>query len=762
MIKIDNVVDICIAINTSILGIAYPILIDKVSNIGEKYNSEYLSNLFNEEKPQKGFKIKYWRNKSINTPPIINLVIALSISMFIFKIFQVTTPKFLDFYLINNSADLLVVIFTTLLIITFIKWLKLISLYNGKTTKLLNHLINKHKLNPTDYTLKAINELTYHAIEKQDEHPQITLVAFYFEEFFKNYELTNNKNEIELPDDLYSFIFKLNKILIEKKNNNLSVIEHRAVSGYWYIGDGWFKIEISEKTYSNLWKNLYLICDYPKFIKQYWANVNQFYQVQLDDTYDDYDGIKSKEFKKKRKTSKRRFLEFHFALGGLLLYRNQFSSLKYLFEYSQSEPPKHYLILSNMTEIFDWFDYFRNDYKQKDNQIEYRYYFPEIDNIGSRKNIKFWICSYFCLLFTRQFHLAKVYKNERFIDLPNLPDDLFELDGLKDTISYFNFCVTALINKDSNIFVQLEFQNIPEKTEIDLFLSKYKEAIDNKITELKLNIELDEEKILPLNDNTNNLLSVAFEKIKKFSAPSQHKKIDEKTILTLRGESTLMSKQAFTKFSTHINYDTIFSEYIANYKIIKFFALSFFTTKTRRYTLNQETVLKGLEKLLSSNNRNVCIIGINIQYPLLKIIEGSIYSKYFKELPSFINDVRNVLFILNEEDLPYIENIKPSDNLIKEYNLQEINNEYQIYSRVIDINLPENIHIKDKWETERLDPENPQVQVTIEFLATLKWNLYRDIIQFNISTEYNDEGIQCDLNQIKKLDKYKSEEENIN
>ena len=415
-----------------------------------------------------------------------------------------------------------------------------------------------------------------------------------------------------------------------------------------------------------------------------------------------------------------------------------------------------------MTEIFDWFDYFRNDYRQKDKNIEYRYFFPEIDNIGSRKNIKFWICSYFSLLFIRQFNLCHINKNPKYIEQPILSNDLFRLADLKDTISYFNYCVKHLLNKEANIFVQLEFEKVPTEKEIDLFLLNYNEAIDYKISELKLTSELDEEKILPLNVNTNNFLSVAFDKIKKFNVPTQHKKIDKKTILILRGESTLMSKQAFTKFSNHINYDTIFSEYIANYKIIKFFALSFFTTKTRRYTLNQDTVLKGLDKLLSGNNKKVCIIGINIQYPLLQIIESSVYNKFFKVLPSFINDVRNVLFILNEADLPYIENIKPPENLIKEYDLQEINNEYQIYSRVIDINLPENIHIKDKWEAERLDPENPQVQVTIEFLATLKWNLYRDIIQLNISTEYNDEGIQSDLNQIKKLDKYKSEEENIN
>ena len=47
------IIEICVAIDIEILGIAYPILIDKISSIGQKYNSEYLPNIF-----EAGFKDK--------------------------------------------------------------------------------------------------------------------------------------------------------------------------------------------------------------------------------------------------------------------------------------------------------------------------------------------------------------------------------------------------------------------------------------------------------------------------------------------------------------------------------------------------------------------------------------------------------------------------------------------------------------------------------------------------------------------------------
>ena len=57
--SLENIAEICIAIDTAILGIAYPIIIDKISNIGDKYSSDYLSNVFNSEFPQ-GFNFSIY------------------------------------------------------------------------------------------------------------------------------------------------------------------------------------------------------------------------------------------------------------------------------------------------------------------------------------------------------------------------------------------------------------------------------------------------------------------------------------------------------------------------------------------------------------------------------------------------------------------------------------------------------------------------------------------------------------------------------
>ncbi len=47
--NLKYIIEICIGIDIAIIGIAYPIIIDKISNIGNRYDSNYLSEVFEQE-----------------------------------------------------------------------------------------------------------------------------------------------------------------------------------------------------------------------------------------------------------------------------------------------------------------------------------------------------------------------------------------------------------------------------------------------------------------------------------------------------------------------------------------------------------------------------------------------------------------------------------------------------------------------------------------------------------------------------------------
>ena len=97
------------------------------------------------------------------------------------------------------------------------------ALYNGKSKTLLTHIISNYKKSKADtelqsYLLKAINELSFYAIEKQDGHLQETLLEFYYT-LFANIRKNHDKSKpLVFPIDLYFLVSKLNEIAAEDEN----------------------------------------------------------------------------------------------------------------------------------------------------------------------------------------------------------------------------------------------------------------------------------------------------------------------------------------------------------------------------------------------------------------------------------------------------------------------------------------------------------------------------------------------------------------
>ena len=546
----------------------------------------------------------------------------------------------------------------------------------------------------------------------------------------------------------------------------LRAIEHRAVSGVWLLGEDFEDIIISEETYSWLWRNIYNICDNPRLIKMFWSNSSQYYDYRLQVVLPDYSFlnvelvINNKEQYDRRNDERNRFLEFHYALGGLMIYRKQYKTLNYLFEYSQSQPPKYVLLPETMTQIFYWFENFRNEFKHK-TPIDFKYYFPELDNLGNRRQVNYWICCYIATLFLRQYSLHQYYIYQDFTALPDLPDDVLELSSWLDSASFFERCLnTVLSNKE--LIKDLEFDKIVETRRDDFFtfINDLKEAIKNKIGQQKLNAELSDEKMHSFYSKSNEIISKAFQIYKPIfvAKDNDHSKCELK--LRVR-EISLMSKSAFTyKDITHLNYDTVFAGAIANNKVKRLIPNSFIIARTKRYLLNKDNVLLALFKILG-NNSDIIIIGVNINDQLEEILNASNFKRYIQYIPSTEYQSGDTLFVLRKNDLPAIEHIDLKEEEKKELQLNNcINEDLKLYASIIDINKVENKAIKDKWKLEN-EPDNQdlKVQLAIAFLSIIYWKEEREIIQINIASEFREQGIQNDINDVEPLTDRKNKKE---
>ena len=83
-----------------------------------------------------------------------------------------------------------------------------------------------------------------------------------------------------------------------------------------------------------------------------------------------------------------------------------------------------------------------------------------------------------------------------------------------------------------------------------------------------------------------------------------------------------------------------------------------------------------------------------------------------------------------------------------------INEDLKLYASIIDVNKVENKAIKDKWKLEN-EPDNQdlKIQLAIAFLSIIYWKEEREIIQINIASEFREQGIQNDINNVEPLTK---------
>ena len=538
----------------------------------------------------------------------------------------------------------------------------------------------------------------------------------------------------------------------------LRAIEHRAVSGIWLLGGDYEEIIISEETYTWLWRNIYNICDNSRLVKMFWANSNQYFNYQLQPIQQEYSfnegsfSITNKEQFDNRIEERNRFLEFHYALGGLMLYRKQYKTLSYFFEYTQSQPPEYILLPETMTEIFFWFENFRNEFKHN-RPIDLKYYFPELDNLGNKRQVNYWICCYISILFVRQFSLNQFYTYQNFTTPPILPSEILELSSWLDSISFFEKCLNTILLNDQ-LLKDLEFETVVEKNKNIFFdfINNLKVSIKEKIGYEKLNTKLSEQKVESFYFKSNEIISKDFETYKSIfiEKDEEHKNSDLK--ITINGERTLMSKSAFVDNDIpHLNYDTIFASSISLNKIKRLIPKTFAIARSKRYLLNNENLLAALS-IIIGNKTDFVIVGIQLTHQTIETLEKNYFKDSIIHIPSSEYTLQDTLFILPKSNLPAIDYKRVTEEEMNKYKLNCINENYKIYASVVDLTTDENKVLKDEWNLKN-EPENEdlKVQLSIAFRSTIHWKNKRKVIQINITSEIREQGIQTDLNDIEPL-----------
>lgn len=748
----EIVSEFCIPTIIGIFTFATPLILQTISRIDDKYESTLLAKLF----------VKDW---------VCRTFIGIGIGSFVsLLLWMLNLPRVVDWGVLNvwidNSASLILLISVIALIVAACGILYLTYTYYipKKLVARLQKQCNTH-LNERIY-FDGVSKVLNYSISKADEELARQTYSAIIDVLIKT-RTNKSGQEIIYPDEFYDAVFEANERLLKRERKTLSYLNEGSMLSIFI--DEVQQTIISDKTYQYMWLGLRqaVLYNNSEAIKAYWEKAHQYANFALDRIHPEYDkdfNIVNKEALDQQKTIKEKFVEFHYALGGLLLYHKMYDTLEYIMSWTNQQPPKYILVPSTMSEVI-------NMYMQiafKDGSRGFMYYeshypFIGVRGVNASDIIRFWMKKYMVVLFLRQYTLNTYYIYEDTLQMPRVPESMSEkyawnneLDVLKDLLQ--KICA------DTEMLEALGYQHMSDK---QWFVENGKPVPPELIESFKAQIEHDMERTRKEQSISKTKLEEFYTATRSILCPvfAQYQSLfgnlsitENYNKISIIGSHQIMDKQAFVDDQEicHANADSIVAEH-ASFEFRQLALNIFMYTQSRRYILKEQDIWTAINNLSYDNNDFVIFsIGNNLNYLKLKESklqntngEWSYNGISIVDIHHGINDlVSQSLWIIRRSDLPYLVFKKISnEGAIHKYQLYEIDEKYHIFASIVDVYATPTIK-KELEDRKILDAETKAV-VCVDFNAEVRCKKTAKAIQLKIYSQF---GNKEQANSVEDVD----------
>lgn len=744
-----NIADICITFTVSILSIAYPLLITVISRLDDKYSSILILELFRKEKVWVTFRILL-----LTTLALILIYIILNTP------FGISVPSLFRYI----HIALLVASLSALITFLFL-FGRLVFVYFA-LPRVLQYFIGK-KDNDEHLYFRAIADMLYFAIRQQDEITSKTISDYMYRAFLSVRE-NNVKGAVLYPVAYYETVSKIVLQLAQIDNKRFAFLDFRVAGGIWLLGE-LQDVEIHEATYANLWRNLVTTIEYERddLVMHYWGRAHQHFVYQLAPVYAKHSSIDNglqvlnQGAIDKRKQERKRFLQFNYALGGLLVYAKRYKAINRIFNYTTSQPPSYDLLPLSMQQIF--YDYFSfiDPYHETSPANTERYYFPETEGIGAEGIVSSYTAKYFALLFIRQWTIIPYLVTIRPFDFPQLPATQSEKLMWLDSLPYFKNQVEWVLGQ----------KELLADTRLDMINDEWCEKndkpkptkfIDDLIDSLKQSFERTEEiqpvskeKVQQFYESSQKILKSAIEPYANIFKGTISKEYDNWIIGGIR---TPIEKSPFAENQgvSNMNFDSFIASMQAE-KIQHAISETFFYKTTQQYLLKGAELFAAIDKTKIKAETHIIVnFGIAIDhYVNFEKVQGLSINAYKGiEIISFSSYnmavVSDTLFLMKKQDLPTLVFGDVEKKDIDKYALQLLDDRYKIWGTVIDLNTAQQIK-------EEINNENPghdlkkSVLLYLAMQLEIRWKKQIKVVALIEYSEYRNNGLPNSLKDVKRF-----------
>lgn len=449
--------EICIPIIIALTGIAYPISIQAIARIEDKYVSNSIRGLFENEWPWKLFRYALWITLGVILVYSIRNVFEFS-TVFIHRIIWI------------------LFLCTAITVFSFLFFAEIIFNYYSPS-KLKADLLNRSK---TEFLFFELRDLLFYGA-KHDPNLVCEQLLNWFSDRYKTQQKLC-KNTLEYDQSLYDLIYDLQVLITGQPKNQNYTLQRKVFGGEWLLGDEYYG-NINKNIYRTIWEGFIVALLHKRndLILTYWKISFQYIEPTLNipgRKFDEEDNYINETEVKHKERERNRFLEFHYALGGLLLYSTEYSLIRAIFNYTTIHPPRYKLLPSTMNEVFTAFLWFWDQNDRNIPFISFKFPFPDFTGVAADGHIKYWISKYTALLFVRQFYLHQYFVTTNHLKHPQITDS--NKQALHDYLPYFIHLVEDIM-RNSALTDVLSYQEHNRKGDPITFLRDLQTRVEEEL-----------------------------------------------------------------------------------------------------------------------------------------------------------------------------------------------------------------------------------------------------------------------------------------
>ena len=714
-----------LSIIAALIGLGLPLIIGRVEGIDKRYKSTLLTRRFKQESSFKWYIVL----------TITNVITAIVV------------PFVMDQ---SGCARFCIAVQSGILVLLLVNLYVLFSdmLVYTNPIELQERILqdfHKHKNAPKEaeqYFNQWI-DLTPFILNSADDNVAQLVYNEWYSYLTDFYQRTKEVKEFE--DFFLKGLTRINENLCTGKRRLMSINNGNSIVKSLLPPDN---RAIPEKHYAHLWRNLLLQSFYNRneWILEYWDSASQHYEYVMRDADEKIQW---------------RFCEFHLMLAATLLRQKKYSLVQDMMNLSHSIPETYPLIPSTVAEILRAF-YRINKKADEPNNFAYyesHYPIPNLHGIGEGV-ILGAVNKYLALLMYRVYSLYWQYGQSAALSngiSVGSNTTLYELSKWRDSLQIIEHWLKKTENDktllDLVYYEGLEGREVPTPMQI---ISEAQGFIETSIEQRRVT-GTNSEAIIE--EEKSSVVTAIQSAIVPYKVLEQGKQQEGKTYKLNCSTSAPFENTAFQE-----DPDVCFVEpeeglvrLAMEHLSIGIGQVFYNAPRIQIYTIAFESLIEALDKLKLTNKYVIVSTGLNWQYFVAysdkiryneREHKGEFGGMPIYDMPCYHPILNNMIYILERDQLPLLYYVQPDDNQINDYQLEQIDEQYEIWMSIKKFVDNPGMH---KFGTKLGDDINSYSLFTIGWQPRITMPIQMLTVAIKVWYEFVNEGKTDDVDKVKSM-----------